>query len=128
VLIERRNEPHGWAIPGGFVDVGEAVEVAAIREAHEETGLSVQLGHLLGVYSDPRRDPRGHTVTVVYIASATGIPRAADDARNVRVCAPDAPPSPLVFDHPKILSDYRAFRSHGTIPPPSVPKISDGSS
>lgn len=105
VLIERRNPPHGWALPGGFVDVGETVEQAAKREAAEETGLKVKLVRLLGVYSDPGRDPRGHTVSVVFVGEARGRPVAADDARAVEVYAADRPPA-LVFDHAVILRDY----------------------
>lgn len=105
VLIERRNPPHGWALPGGFVDVGETVEQAAKREAAEETGLKVKLVRLLGVYSDPGRDPRGHTVSVVFVGEARGRPVAADDARAVEVYDADRPPA-LVFDHAVILRDY----------------------
>ncbi|MEW6036875.1 MAG: NUDIX hydrolase [Pseudomonadota bacterium] len=113
VLIERRFPPLGWAIPGGFVDVGETVERAAIREALEETSLTVSLRALLGLYSDPARDPRGHTVTAVYVAEATGDPQAADDAKTCRIVSPDDLPSPLVFDHAKVLADYRRFRDRG---------------
>ena len=105
VLIERRYPPPGHAIPGGFVNVGETVEDAARREAREETGLEVTLGELLGVYSDPRRDSRGHTVSLVYIASATGEPAAGDDAAAVLVVQPRAAPE-LAFDHRLILDDY----------------------
>jgi len=107
VLIRRKNPPHGWAIPGGFVDVGETVEQAAVREALEETTLNVTLQELLGVYSDPRRDPRGHTVSVVFLADAEGMPRGADDAREARIFEISALPMPLAFDHAGILSDYR---------------------
>lgn len=113
VLIERLHEPHGWAIPGGFVDVGETVEDAARREALEEVGLSVALLDLLGIYSDPERDARGHTVTAVYIAEATGDPKAADDAKHAVAISPDDLPSPLAFDHEKVLQDYRHYRSTG---------------
>ncbi len=120
VLIERRNPPHGWAIPGGFVDVGERVEHAAVREAREEVSLEVTLVALLGVYSDPARDPRGHTATVVYVAQARGVPRAADDARRVGVFAPHALPEQLAFDHAQVLRDYLSFRDRGRLPPPRV--------
>src|SRR3989304_7971081 len=99
VLIRRKNPPHGWALPGGFVDVGEAVEHAAVREAEEETALRVTLKMLLGCYSDPRRDPRSHTASVVYVAEAKGEPRAQDDAAGGGSFRPEAVPSPLVFHH-----------------------------
>jgi 8-oxo-dGTP diphosphatase len=107
VLIERRHPPAGYALPGGFVDVGETVEDAARREALEETGLQVELRRLLGVYSDPGRDPRGHTVSIVYIAESRGNPRAGDDAAGVLVTRLDALPA-LAFDHNRILADYAA--------------------
>lgn len=107
VLIQRRNEPLGWALPGGFVDVGETVEQAATREAREETGLIVDLRQLLGCYSDPQRDPRGHTVSIVYVATARGEPEARDDARAVGLFNAAHTP-PLVFDHARILADYLA--------------------
>ena len=116
VLIERRNPPHGWALPGGFVDTGETVEAAAVREAREETGLEVDLRALLGCYSDPRRDPRGHTASIVYVASARGEPRAQSDARRVRVVDPRAIAVPLAFDHAGILEDYRYFIAQGRAP------------
>jgi len=118
VLIERKHEPLGWALPGGFVDVGELVEEAAVREAAEETNLRVELQALLGVYSDPRRDPRGHTVSVVYVATASGEPQAMDDAAALKAYEPSELPSQLAFDHPKILADYLTFRDTGKIPPP----------
>ena len=118
VLIERRNPPPGWAIPGGFVDVGETVEAAAVREAREETSLTVRLTALLGVYSDPGRDPRGHTVSVVYVGEAEGEPHAQDDARTLDVFSPDRPPAPLAFDHARILEDYREFRRSRARPTP----------
>ncbi|OGI38830.1 MAG: NUDIX hydrolase [Candidatus Muproteobacteria bacterium RBG_16_62_13] len=118
VLIERRNPPYGLAFPGGFVDVGEAVEQAAMREAREETGLAVTLVALLGVYSDPARDPRSHTCSVVYVARASGAPVAEDDAKAVHVIDPAAPPGRLVFDHEQILSDYLSYRKSGAVPAP----------
>ena len=113
VLIERKHEPFGWALPGGFVDVGETLEQAAVREAKEETCLDVRLRALLGCYSDPQRDARGHTVSAVYIAEASGTPRAADDAKNVISVSLDALPEQLAFDHRKILSDYAHFLATG---------------
>jgi 8-oxo-dGTP diphosphatase len=106
VLVRRRNPPPGWAIPGGFVDIGETVEQAALRELMEETGLAGGSLRLLGVYSDPGRDPRGHTVSVVYVADCRGEPRAGDDAAGVKVVDPGDVPE-MAFDHGRILSDYR---------------------
>jgi len=106
VLIERKNPPHGWAIPGGFVDYGESVEACAVREAREETGLNVRLKDLLYVYSRPDRDPRHHTLTTVFIATADGMPIAADDAKSAGVFSAQTLPIPLVFDHADILADY----------------------
>ena len=113
VLIERRYPPHGWALPGGFVDRGETLEQAAMREAVEETTLSVSLLALLGCYSEPQRDPRGHTVSAVYVAQASGTPRAADDAKHARVFTPPDFPGPLAFDHARILGDYQRYRETG---------------
>lgn len=115
VLIERKNPPYGWAIPGGFVDVGERLEVAAIREAKEEVCLDVTLTALLGMYSDPKRDERGHTVTAVYVAEATGEPQAADDAKNLALFELDNLPDELAFDHRQVLEDYRKFRESGVV-------------
>jgi 8-oxo-dGTP diphosphatase len=117
VLIERRFPPPGFAIPGGFVDVGESLEQAAVREAREETGLEVKLKALLGIYSDPQRDSRGHTVTAVYVAEASGTPSAADDAKSIFIADLDALPEPLAFDHALVLADYRRFRETGEVAP-----------
>jgi 8-oxo-dGTP diphosphatase len=106
ILIERRNEPYGWALPGGFVDYGESLETAAMREAHEETSLEISNLRLLGCYSDPGRDSRMHTISTVYIATAQGIPHAADDALNLAIFRLDSLPKQLCFDHSRILADY----------------------
>ena len=116
VLIERRFPPLGWALPGGFVEYGETVATAAIREAREETGLEVTLTELFGVYSDPRRDPLRHTIAVVFIGLASGVPVAGDDAAAVRVYAPTALPAPLAFDHAQILEDYFTYKRTGQRP------------
>jgi 8-oxo-dGTP diphosphatase len=106
ILIRRKNPPHGWALPGGFVDEGETVEEAARREALEETSLHVELERQFHVYSDPHRDPRWHTVSVVFIGRAEGESRGADDAREARAFPREALPEPLAFDHGQILEDY----------------------
>lgn len=116
VLIERLNPPHGWAIPGGFVDYGESVEAAAVREAQEEVGLAVQLIEQLCLYSDPARDPRQHTISLVFIATATGEPTAQDDAKSLQVFAPWEIPTNLCFDHDRVLRDYFNYRHYGIRP------------
>lgn len=116
VLIARKHPPPGWALPGGFVDVGETVEHAAAREAEEETGLIVSLKTLFGVYSDPGRDPRGHTVSVVYVAEARGRAEARDDAAALALYTLDSLPQDLAFDHARILGDYARYRADGRLP------------
>jgi 8-oxo-dGTP diphosphatase len=106
VLVKRRFPPHGWAIPGGFVNWGETVEAAAVREALEETSLHVKLVRQFHVYSDPARDPRGHTVSVVFVATGKGIPHGQDDAAEAGIFRREALPSSLAFDHSQIISDY----------------------
>ncbi len=109
VLIERKNKPFGWALPGGFVDYGESLESAAVREAREETTLEISNLRLLGCYSDPARDNRMHAISTVYIATGQGTPRAADDALNLGIFRLDALPE-LCFDHASILADYEALK------------------
>jgi ADP-ribose pyrophosphatase YjhB (NUDIX family) len=106
VLIKRKNPPYGWALPGGFVDYGESLEQAAVREAKEETSLDVELISQLGAYSDPSRDPRQHTISVVFRARAREAPHAADDALEAQVFTARNLPENLAFDHAKILKDY----------------------
>lgn len=108
VLIERKNPPYGWALPGGFVDYGESLEMAARREAREETGVELDGLEQFRAYSDPARDPRQHTVTVVFSAKGRGKPKAADDAKHLQVFSSDRLPSELAFDHGQILADYFA--------------------
>ena len=115
VLIERKNPPSGWALPGGFVDYGESLEEAAIREAKEETSLDVGNLRLVGCYSHPSRDSRMHTISTVYAATGGGIPRAADDAANLKIFRLDELPERLCFDHGIILGDYLQKRLNGQI-------------
>ncbi len=105
VLIERKNPPYGWALPGGFVDYGESYETAALREAEEETGLRVMGLRQFHTYSAPDRDPRGHTASTVFIGTSDGSPRAGDDAARAELFGQETLP-PLAFDHARILADY----------------------
>jgi ADP-ribose pyrophosphatase YjhB (NUDIX family) len=114
VLIKRKNPPYGWALPGGFIDYGETAEQAALREAEEETGIRVSDLRLFGVYSAPDRDPRCHTITIVFSAHARESPHAGDDAAEARVFSWNHLPEPLAFDHAKILRDF--FRANANDP------------
>lgn len=116
VLVERRYPPPGWALPGGFVELGESAETTAVREAREETGLEVTLSELFHVYSEPGRDPRRHTLTVVYIGRARGVPRGGDDAAAAAIFDEASLPAPLAFDHDRILGDYFRYRRTGRRP------------
>ena len=106
ILIKRKNPPHGWALPGGFVDCGESLEEAAVREAKEETSLDIKLKSQFHTYSDPKRDPRKHTISTVYVAAAQGRPKAQDDAQDIGIFTEEEINFPLAFDHQKILADY----------------------
>jgi 8-oxo-dGTP diphosphatase len=110
VLIRRKHPPPGWALPGGHVEVGETVEQAAAREALEETGLTVRLVRQFHVYSDPRRDPRRHTVSVVFLGRASGEPSGSDDAAEAAWFAHDSLPTEIAFDHAQILQDFFSGR------------------
>jgi len=110
ILIKRKNAPIGWALPGGFVDYGESLEDAATREALEETSLNIEILSQFHTYSDPSRDPRHHTITTVYIAKASGIPKAADDATETGVFCPNNLPHNIVFDHRQIIEDYYGWK------------------
>lgn len=112
VMVRRRNPPPGWALPGGFVDYGESLEHAAIREAKEETGLDIRLVGQFHSYSRPDRDPRSHTITTAFIARAEGEPKGGDDAAEARIFTADELPGPIAFDHAEIIADYL----HGKYP------------
>jgi len=111
VLVSRKNPPHGWALPGGFVDYGESLEHAARREALEETSLRIDELEMLNVYSDPGRDPRFHTITTVFVARGEGVLKANDDAVEAVAVDPDHLPFPVVFDHAKIIEDYMKWKN-----------------
>ena len=117
VLIERKNEPRGFAIPGGFVDEFEWLADAAVREAKEETDLDIELVELFHVYSNPKRDKRMHTISTVFIAKANGTPKGADDAAKAFACKLDTLPKDLVFDHDVIIGDYAIYKRTGKRPP-----------
>jgi ADP-ribose pyrophosphatase YjhB (NUDIX family) len=106
ILIRRKNRPFGWALPGGFVDYGESLEAATVREAKEETCLNVRLVRQFHSYSEPERDERFHTITTVFIAEAEGVPEAADDAADIGIFKRDALPVEIAFDHRDIVTDY----------------------
>jgi ADP-ribose pyrophosphatase YjhB (NUDIX family) len=112
VLVRRRNPPCGWALPGGFVDYGESVEQAVMREVLEETGLTLVTPTLFYVYSDPERDPRQHTITTVFSGAGQGRLTPGDDAEQARVFPLDDLPG-LAFDHGRILHDYRERKGRG---------------
>lgn len=113
ILIERKNPPYGWALPGGFVDYGESLETAVIREAREETSLDIDILEQFHAYSDPSRDPRKHTVSVVFIAKhdPNQTPYAMDDAKSLGVFPLSEIPEDLAFDHGKIVSDYVRYKN-----------------
>ena len=120
ILIKRKNVPRGWAIPGGFVDYGESLEEAAVRETREETELEVELVRQLHTYSHPARDPRHHTISTVFLARATGTPKAADDAEEIGIFTKDNLPLPLMFDHAEILADYFRGENSSSLSTPSL--------
>ncbi|MFB0565669.1 MAG: NUDIX domain-containing protein [Candidatus Aminicenantaceae bacterium] len=115
VLIKRKNPPYGWALPGGFVDLGESLEKAAVREAKEETSLEIELKAQFHTYSDPKRDPRQHTISTVYVAEAKGKPKAQDDAQDIGIFTREEISFPLAFDHSKILADYFELKNKDNI-------------
>ena len=110
ILIRRQNPPYGWALPGGFVNYGESLESAAVREAKEETSLEVVLVDQFHTYSDPGRDPRHHTITTIFIGKGIGVPKPADDAKQLGMFSIHDLPDPIVFDHKNIINDYFRFK------------------
>ena len=119
ILIERKNPPYGWAIPGGFVDYGESLENAAMREALEETSVHVELYEQFYTYSKPDRDPRHHTITTVFLARALkGTPKADDDAKSLELFTSDSLPDTIAFDHRDVLMDYFRYKKTGKRPAP----------
>lgn len=114
ILIKRKNPPYGWALPGGFVDYGESIESAAIREAKEETSLDINLIEQFHTYSKPDRDPRHHTVTTVFLAQAAGNPKASDDAKKIGLFTKETLPDPIAFDHQRILDDFFCYKNGGS--------------
>jgi ADP-ribose pyrophosphatase YjhB (NUDIX family) len=114
LLIKRKNRPFGWALPGGFIDAGESAPAAALREAKEETDLAIEISSLLGVYSDPSRDPRFHTISMVYIATGEGVAKAGDDAAEIMFLNINSLPPKLAFDHLQIFEDYLATKRPST--------------
>lgn len=116
VLIERKNPPFGWALPGGFVDIGESLEEAAVREAKEETTLDVNLVEQFYAYSAPHRDPRFHTITMVFIGDGEGSLKGRDDARKAEVFTERALPNMIAFDHREIIADYFSYLNTGQKP------------
>lgn len=115
VLIERKNDPKGWALPGGFVDYGEMLEEAAIREAFEETSIRITGLKLLGCYSDPARDKRQHNISIIFVAKGAGLPKAGDDAAKAILFQPDSLPQNLCFDHGQIIRDYLQKKSENLL-------------
>jgi len=116
ILIERKNPPPGWALPGGFAEIGESLEDAAVREAKEETSLDVTLVEQFHAYSKPDRDPRFHTASVVFIGDGKGILVGRDDARKAAVFTETRLPGQIAFDHFQIISDYFAYLKTGRKP------------